>query len=212
MLAECMSCHRNDFRQIDSLKCHTDFREVKEKPLSLFSHRGNFLKKHAVVAKGDMVVCGHCHEQSYCAECHSRMSPETPAVLRSDEPDRWLIHRGDFITRHPIEAKSDPTACLKCHRQDRCVTCHQQRGVAATGDAGGLGPHTDGWMRKGAHDFHGTAARRDVSSCAVCHDRGPDTNCVACHKVGGAGGSPHPPGWSSRIEESRGQACVWCHR
>jgi hypothetical protein len=33
---------------------------------------------------------------------------------------------------------------------------------------------------------------------------------VGCHRVGGIGGSPHPPGWSTRRHRSE-MPCRLCH-
>jgi hypothetical protein len=33
---------------------------------------------------------------------------------------------------------------------------------------------------------------------------------VKCHAVGGVGGNPHPPGWSSRVPMSA-MPCRMCH-
>jgi len=52
------------------------------------------------------------------------------------------------------------------------------------------------------------------ASCASCHDQGAQSNCVQCHKVGGIGGDPHPPGFRSRhnLNEARSDGrCVACH-
>lgn len=206
----CMGCHRGDYRDIGCTKCHADFREDRRRPFSLFDHQGDFLKRHGALARGDRVACAHCHDQASCAECHSRMAPDRASELRSDEVDRSFAHPRGWMSRHAIEAQAEPGRCLTCHRQSRCATCHQERGVAA-GRGVGLGPHPQAWLREGASDFHGTAARRDIASCYVCHDRGPDTNCIACHRVGGTGGSPHGPGWDTDLDRATGRACLYCH-
>jgi hypothetical protein len=57
---------------------------------------------------------------------------------------------------------------------------------------------------------HGRAARRDILTCAACHDQGPASNCIHCHAVGGPGGNPHPDGWSSGRDVQDGM-CAFCH-
>ena len=54
------------------------------------------------------------------------------------------------------------------------------------------------------------AARRNIGSCAACHDQGPVSNCVRCHQVGGLGGTPHPAGWRSTAPVSNPE-CSACH-
>ena len=207
----CMSCHKKDYRRINCAGCHADFVETKSKPFDMFSHRGNFFARHGSAARTDSEVCSHCHTQSFCTDCHSRMAPGIPSIMRSDEMHRLTPHRGDVMITHGLEARADPGRCWGCHTQDKCTDCHSRKRVGARGLLG-LGPHPGGWMRKGSGEFHGTSARRDVVSCAACHDRGPDTNCIACHRVGGSGGSPHPPGWSSRLDKGSSHMCTWCHR
>lgn len=211
MMGECMSCHRQDFRTVRCDSCHTNLVESKTMPFDFVSHNGDFLSRHGGIARGDQNVCSHCHTQSSCAECHSRMAPARPSLLKPDAVDNRMHHRGDFMLNHTIEARANPDACLTCHKPDRCASCHADRGISAKG-AGGLGPHPAGWMRSGGLDSHGVAARRNILSCAVCHDRGKETNCVSCHRVGGSGGSPHAPGWSSHESPTSGRVCVWCHR
>jgi hypothetical protein len=58
------------------------------------------------------------------------------------------------------------------------------------------------------------AARRDISSCAACHDQGPSSNCITCHRVGGTGGNPHPIGWMQHHDQQeihRNTMCLYCH-
>ena len=211
MFDECMSCHRQDYRKIDCMKCHADFYAEKLMPATAFDHQGDFITRHGDLARGDMTVCSHCHQESSCAQCHSKMAPAAITVLRSDEPGRWRMHEGDWMARHAIEARTGSSQCMTCHTPDRCSSCHEDSAVAAAGGFG-LGPHPSSWLIAGSSAFHGDAARRNIATCATCHDRGPDTNCIGCHRPGGTGGSPHPPGWSTRIDRDEGQACVWCHQ
>jgi hypothetical protein len=63
----------------------------------------------------------------------------------------------------------------------------------------------------GSPDFHGTAARRDIVSCAACHADGTSGNCVTCHATGQFGGNPHPPGFKSRLNRTGAPVCRLCH-
>jgi len=62
-----------------------------------------------------------------------------------------------------------------------------------------------------APEFHGRAARRDIVACAGCHDQGPATNCIGCHRVGAYGGNPHPRGWMSAGTDRQQGMCRYCH-
>jgi hypothetical protein len=208
----CMSCHRKDYRKIDCRKCHSDLVENPSAPLDLFSHDGDFLKRHGTLARGDDGVCSHCHTQTDCTDCHSRLDPMSPAMRNAERVDKSLVHRADFLTRHPIDAKADPTSCTSCHTTNQCTSCHEKSGISQSSVGWDRpSPHPAGWaMEKSSSNFHGREARRDIVACASCHDRGAASNCVTCHRSGGPGGSPHPRGWSPSGSRS-GPACRACH-
>ncbi|NOZ02384.1 MAG: hypothetical protein GXP54_10910 [Deltaproteobacteria bacterium] len=209
MYDTCMNCHRNDFREIKCKKCHEDLIENPARPVRLFSHDADFMQRHGTLARGDEKVCEHCHRQDYCADCHSRLDVLSPALRHTERVDRDLVHRGDFLTRHFIDARADPARCRKCHAENQCASCHERRGVSAK-SKGASARHPEGWMNPASPNFHGPKARRDIASCATCHDQGAASNCVRCHRVGGAGGNPHPPGWNPRGDRDR-TMCRSCH-
>lgn len=210
MFATCAQCHSKDFGADKCAMCHSKLTSATAKPIKDFDHGADWLRRHGVVAKGGMAVCGHCHQESSCTECHGKNNPIRAELLHLDRVDAAFHHRGDFLTRHTIEAKSDPKACLTCHTQNNCVACHEKMGLSKT-TPGGANPHPAGWMERGGADNHGKAARRDILACAACHDRGGASNCVKCHKVGEPGGNPHPPGWSSSQDKASAPACTPCH-
>jgi len=205
----CMSCHRKDFRKIDCKSCHPDLIENPTRPVAMFSHDANFRTRHGTLARGDEAVCNHCHRQSDCADCHSRLNVQTPVSRQSERVDRDLVHRGDFVTRHAIEASADPNRCLKCHTTAQCTGCHTTRGVGAAAP-NAQSPHPTTWLDSSQADNHGKAARRNIASCSTCHDQGVASNCVRCHKVGGFGGNPHPANWHPRQDKSD-KMCRTCH-
>ncbi len=116
------------------------------------------------------------------------------------------------MPRHAIEARLNTNKCLTCHQEKRCIECHQKNKLTGNGASNSKhNPHGPNWMKKGAARNHGREARRDPFSCAACHDQGAASNCVACHRVGGSGGDPHPPGWRSDLDKRTAVACVPCH-
>ncbi len=209
--ATCMGCHRQQFRDIGCERCHLDLIDNPQKPLSLFDHEGDFLKRHGGLARSDGRVCEHCHKQDDCAQCHSRLQPISPAARSPEAEERGLIHRHDFVSRHAIEARAQKSQCLTCHKPDDCSSCHQQRGVM-TGGTIGAGQHPTGWMTPGSPDHHGHDARADAALCSACHERGPATNCIACHRVGAGTGSPHPPSFQPNMKRNQDVPCIYCHR
>jgi len=216
--AACLKCHEHAQQYADAKcsTCHVDLASYPLVPLTQVSHAGDFLRRHASVARSSEQSCSTCHEQNFCLDCHAKTAMVPIETKLVDRPDRRFIHRQDFLGRHAVEARADPASCQRCHSTTQggsCETCHEHSHVAA--GTSSLNPHPPGWGLPGSGAFHGDAARRNIQSCASCHDQGDASNCVSCHRVGGIGGDPHPPGFRSRhsITEAQGDGrCTACHR
>ncbi|HZX94138.1 MAG TPA: cytochrome c3 family protein [Myxococcales bacterium] len=213
--AACMKCHEHAEHYSDAkcATCHVDLAAYASLPAETVSHQGDFLRRHASVARSAQQTCGSCHEQNFCLDCHAKTAMVPIETKLVDRPDRRFIHRQDFLGRHFIEARADPASCQRCHSTTTCETCHEHSRVAAGWST--TNPHPAGWAFPGSAAFHGDAARRDINSCASCHDQGASSNCVSCHRVGGIGGDPHPAGWHTRhtLTEAQGDGrCFACHR
>ena len=207
-MATCFRCHdaARDGRQCDT--CHRNLEDARLLPQSHLAHDGDWLREHGTRAASSGDLCGSCHRESFCADCHGKTVPALPAARRFADPFAASVHRAGFTARHSLEARSEPGACATCHAPDRCVTCHMSRGVAGDGRRS---PHPAGWVGPAAADNeHGRQARRDPAACASCHDGAGQSLCVGCHKVGGVGGSPHPAGWSSKLPLAA-LPCRMCH-
>jgi hypothetical protein len=219
--AQCFGCHghKEDYRLLRCDKCHTNLREYPLQALAIFNHEGNWVSEHKVHGKTNAAACQTCHMERFCDDCHSRHNELTPSTRFPERVDRQLIHRGDWRARHGLEAAATPGSCLKCHSQKQCRDCHRVEGLGETDPSGkvpnnqGARPHPAGWMNPVASDFHGASARRNIVSCAGCHDRGVHSNCVLCHRVGGAGGNPHPGGTvkGRASEKTTNKMCRICH-
>jgi predicted CXXCH cytochrome family protein len=207
-MATCFRCHDDmrDARRCDA--CHENLAEEGTLPASHLAHDGDWIREHGTRASSSGDLCETCHKQSYCASCHGQTVPALPSSTRFADPFRASVHRAGFVARHALEARSDPGACSTCHTPDRCSSCHAAKGIA--GDARG-NPHPPGWVGlTSAENRHGREARRDPAGCASCHGGAGEKLCVTCHAVGGVGGNPHPPGWSSRQPLSA-MPCRMCH-
>ena len=215
----CTGCHYHS-EEVAAAKCqpcHVSLRRFPLKPiesLAGFSHQGDFTREHRNIAKNSAETCAQCHDQTFCANCHANATlPFRPEIRFPERVEANFIHRSDFISRHMIEQAADPASCRKCHGSYFCESCHQQQGVATRSltNPNVRDPHPAGWT---ARDAHGRAARQDIVSCAGCHDQGPAAICVQCHRSGGIGGNPHPPGFTSqhKLTEVRTTAmCRVCH-
>jgi c(7)-type cytochrome triheme protein len=214
----CTSCHNHaeEFAAAKCLGCHQDLKRYS-KPVESFKHQGEFLKLHGGLARGGAESCASCHEQTFCADCHSPTTvPGKPSFVYPEEVQRDYIHRGDYQSRHAIDVAANPASCRKCHGSNFCTTCHEQQNLVPL-PSGAVGVarnnHPVGWGIKGSGQFHGDAARRNIVACAGCHDQGASSTCVACHQVGGfAGVSPHPKSWKKTTADiSKNSMCAACH-
>jgi len=210
-MSACTSCHGHarDFANARCTGCHVDLKAFPLRPVSAYSHGGDFLRTHGPLARGGVQTCTVCHDQTKCAECHSATTRPFKAELQFPEKvEAQLIHRGDFVAIHTIEAKANPASCRRCHGSAFCDSCHREQNISPS-LARPRTPHPPAqeWLK-----VHGREARANIVACAGCHDQGANAVCVECHRSGGR--NPHPPGWNSRhsLSETTGNSmCRICH-
>ncbi len=222
-MSTCTGCHNHamDYAQAKCQPCHVDLKRYRLKPVSDFKHAGDFLRTHGQMARTSAATCAACHEQTSCAECHAATTRPFKADIQWPEKvESSFIHRGDYVSRHVIDASADPASCRRCHGSAFCEACHNEQNVSPQSpSATPRDPHPPGWASRSAH---GAAARQNIVSCAGCHDQGARSICVSCHKPNGPGGNPHPPGWTQRHPPGPGggpnaddlrnnSACRICH-
>ncbi len=210
-MAACTGCHQADLDRLNCQKCHTRLPERPWRLGRMAIHDAGFAALHGAWAVGSAALCAQCHEQSFCADCHARTQATTPAI-RHLHPGRMRIHEGDFIGRHAFAANAKSASCSSCHGTTFCVDCHRRSLARPAGVE--RSPHPPGYVLRGGEAFHGADARRNVAACASCHDRGAASNCVECHRVGGVGGNPHPPGFRRGLgsnERYESATCTPCH-
>jgi hypothetical protein len=208
-MATCFRCHEHE-AQRDGRRCaacHVDLAEEGTLPQSHLAHEAGFAQQHGPRAASSVEVCASCHRERFCASCHT--GALLPVRAQLGDPFAATAHRAGFASRHALEARAEPGACLTCHAVERCAGCHTRRGVADEPSLRQRGPHPAGWVGVG-ENLHGAAARRDPASCASCHGGAGEALCVGCHRVGGIGGDPHPAGFSSRLPRSA-LPCRLCH-
>jgi hypothetical protein len=212
-MKKCLTCHEHEaqWNRGQCTPCHQQNDLVRIMPRTFLRHAGDFIRTHGQAAAEEKQLCRSCHTQADCEGCHDVTQALAIEKRRPDAIEQDFVHRGDFLVRHPMEAQVDPARCLRCHEPATCDACHVERGVSGNGMSG-RNPHPVGWVGNdvGSRNFHGTAARRDVALCASCHEQGPATNCIQCHKVGAYGGNPHPAGFRSSQSTSEGM-CRYCH-
>ena len=210
-MASCFGCHahRDQWTLRDCDGCHVDLRGEGEPPDDHVVHDGDFIREHGVRAASDRELCASCHDDRSCTKCHGVNAPTLPWKLAvGDAPRTTGVHLSGFRSRHSLEARASAGLCSTCHTEDFCVQCHNALGVGAGSNA--RSPHPAGWVTASGGQ-HGLEARIDPLSCASCHGGGGEQLCVGCHRVGGPGGSPHGPGFTSNKDRLRDQPCRLCH-
>ena len=94
----------------------------------LFNHTSFFPKNHRMEAYQGAKTCTICHTQKDCSECHGVGIELKPSQKNQIETFRKMPHRGDYLSRHRIDGRIDPTSCFRCHGNPKtaetCAKCH----------------------------------------------------------------------------------------
>jgi hypothetical protein len=212
-MSQCFGCHEHEdeWKRGVCTPCHSRADLSRTLPKTFLRHDEAFVRHHGAQAAAESQKCQSCHTESDCNACHDASQTLSIERRRPEKIEKRLVHRGDFMVRHAIEAQSQSARCVRCHTVDTCDACHVARGVSGNARANRT-PHPPGWVggNRDSKSSHGHEARRNIVLCASCHDQGPATNCIQCHKVGAYGGNPHPNGWQSNQSESS-RMCGYCH-
>lgn len=167
--AFCGSCHT-------ASEC-TDCHDGKVRPRDI--HPNDWLSMHAQAARQDSPRCVSCHQlQTFCADCHRRVgvARDAPSGNRAigmrfhPPPSEWTnAPRGPG--HHAWEASRNLNACVSCHTERDCTTCHATKGLNG---GQGVSPHPLGFVSKCR-----LALERNPRPCLVCHQAG-DRNLSSC--------------------------------
>jgi hypothetical protein len=212
-MASCFGCHehRDQWTLRECNGCHVDLAFEGSPPDDHLVHDGDFVREHGVRAASARDLCASCHSERSCAACHGVGTvPALPVRLAFDDVRLSGLHRAGFKARHAEEARADPGLCTTCHSIDSCSDCHARENVAPGTTR--RSPHPRGWISAGmGGGEHGVQARIDPTSCAGCHGGAGEQLCVGCHRVGGPGGNPHGPGFTSTKNVHHDLPCRLCH-
>lgn len=153
LMAQCFTCHGTPEKPDASAECGVCHPSGYE--LLPASHEAVKWEKgrHGDIATADIALCGMCHEQSLCDDCHGLAMPH---------PADWT----EADTGHSVAAKIDPTTCTRCHTEkpDMCTMCHHSE----------YDPEQGTWVKQHSKKIEvGGAAH-----CIECHGA---LYCVRCH-------------------------------
>jgi hypothetical protein len=152
----CGNCHTES--QCNT--CHAD----TSKPHAF--HPNDWMNLHAVSARFDSPKCSSCHSTSnFCTPCHTRagLSPGLSAAsvataARFHPPAAIWSATKRAPGHHAFEAQKNINACVSCHVERDCVSCHGGRSVGGAG----FDPHGPGFRCA-------SAFARNPRPCYVCH-------------------------------------------
>ncbi len=237
---ECKSCHQKPHDNHECKNCHGESSTRQEAELIhsqlRFDHQKHMARVHGDCARCHegasaksastlepaMATCFGCHEHQNewnvrnCNGCHVNIAAEeTP-------PESHIVHDGDFIREHGVQAASESQLCATCHDDRSCAKCH---GVTVPTLPWKLGvggpPQTTGLHLSGFRSRHSLEARAQPGLCQSCH---AENFCVQCHTTLGVGAAspksrnPHPPGWITASGGQHGMdarvdpmSCAGCH-
>lgn len=107
-------------------ECHDSEEAVI--PYAKFNHSMFFADNHRQVAGRYGDVCSSCHRGSFCSDCHGVGIELKPSIKNQTENYRRMPHRGDYLSRHSIDGRINPTGCYRCHGNPKssqtCRSCH----------------------------------------------------------------------------------------
>lgn len=155
----CGTCHTQN-------EC-TDCHDGRVRPRKV--HPNDWLSMHAQSARQDNPRCSSCHQaQTFCADCHRRVgvardtaSGNRMTGRRFHPPPEEFTTGPRGPTHHAWEAMRNLNACVSCHTERDCATCHATKGLSG---GQGVNPHPIGFQDKCQAAF-----ARNPRPCLVCH-------------------------------------------
>ncbi|MBU0560820.1 MAG: cytochrome C [Bacteroidetes bacterium] len=232
----CYTCHNNASVASNACEsCH-----ITTVDLIPLDHKSvSFMDAHKF--KANDADCAMCHDNNFCESCHvatieitesnksgSFYTPYSPHnfVDGTKQQQLSIVHDLNYRMTHGIDAKGKTQDCATCHQIETfCAQCHNSTGK---GDfaLGGFVPasHTKtSFLALGVGSGggeHALLAKRDIESCASCHDLdGADPSCVLCHVdndgIKGTNPRTHERNFMKSVEgewhSDFGAVCFNCH-
>lgn len=108
----------------------TNCHDARDEKLAFgsFVHTPTWGSNHRQAAYQNEAVCSMCHQTSFCNDCHAAETELKPSIKNQSDTYRQTQHRGDYLSRHRIDGRVDPTSCFRCHGNPKaaqtCVRCH----------------------------------------------------------------------------------------
>lgn len=236
-MKDCYTCHNDSKVATNACEsCH-----ISTHDLLPADHKSmTFMKNHKFAFASNSNDCMMCHDNNSnnCIDCHMAnniaevnlsndyykpYSSTSFTGTRIQKVNR--VHELNYRFVHGIDAKFKSNDCMSCHQVETfCSQCHasENQDFALSGimPASHIKPgfFTIGVGSGGGE--HAKLARRDLASCASCHDtNGADPTCINCHLdsdgIKGTNPKTHTNGFMRSIRgdwhDSQGSVCYNCH-
>lgn len=238
-MEQCYNCHNfsSEIASNECSVCHTSTAALRPE-----THKQNdFITAHQFFAQNLDANCALCHDDASCEDCHiansvltetntanNFIAPYAPHnyVEEARKQKLNLVHQDlNYRYNHGIDARNKRSECQTCHQAETfCVECHQSDGgdfalvdiEPATHKQPGF--FTIGVGTGGGE--HAALAKRDIESCASCHDlQGNDPVCITCHLdtdgIKGTNPKTHEANFmrdeKGDWHDSDGSLCYTCH-
>jgi hypothetical protein len=235
-MATCNTCHNNLTVSNDCETCHTNFAALRPRE----HDRADFTTEHKFLARMQDATCMTCHTEESCQDCHTNpdlvqtsagggdlVSPRSSRLTANDRAQGMAlkkVHDLNFRFTHGVAAAARRSECATCHdSREFCSTCHMAGGNVNQLEFRPLTHIQPNFVTLGfgsGGGLHAQLARRDIESCATCHDaQGADPTCVTCHLdsdgIKNTDARTHPRGFMSNVRgdwhSDPGSSCFVCH-
>jgi hypothetical protein len=168
--ALCAACHDPK----ECIDCHNGV----SKPLKI--HPNNWILTHPISARKNEPDCSSCHRsQTFCISCHEQTGFASRSDGTSDfearglrfHPEGWveLPGAGGVPPRSPnhhgFQAQRNIRACVSCHTEETCLTCHSPKAFGALA----VNPHPPNF---GDSARCRSMLKRNHRPCLKCHEAG----------------------------------------
>lgn len=196
-MTSCNSCHNTVKATNACESCHP-----RVETMLPLSHRvPDWSEQHKRLVRADHTSsdCASCHNDNFCQTCHAeattqftrgglvRSVPENRPQPSGKNPGvKQSVHELNYVFTHSLDFRARQSDCYSCHNQQAfCADCHTRNQAAGFGAPFPLSHRAPDFVRIGfgtGGGQHAVLARRDMESCASCHDvEGRDPVCAKCH-------------------------------
>ncbi|MEZ4221677.1 MAG: cytochrome c3 family protein [Polyangiaceae bacterium] len=164
----CATCHTE--------RSCTDCHDGRVRPRKV--HPNDWISMHPMAARQNNPSCTSCHkQQSFCLSCHQRSGVTLSGPYenfagrgRFHPPKRDWTDPPRSGRHHSWEAQRNLNACVSCHVERECATCHATARVGGRGAGSGFGGQGANPHPMNFRDRCRGALKRNARPCLVCHD------------------------------------------